>query len=127
MNGMNRHWLNGYRRNFINDIHGVQEQLQAYDKDLYIMWKSEDNTWLIMDDIMNTAIMKIPQQGFETLDSRIVTHIKKIHTVTGFNASWEIQQADERREREEERIQDDMIYNMGKDTHKEVRSLAYGG
>jgi hypothetical protein len=124
---MNRHWLNGYQTNFINDLYNVETQLQAYDKDLYIMFNPSKGTWLIMDNIMNTAIMQIPQHGFETLDSRVVTHIKKIHTATGFNASWEIQQADERREREEERKQEDMIYNMGKDTQKEVRHLAYYG
>jgi hypothetical protein len=124
---MNRHWKSGYQTNWKNDLYKVEEQLQAYDKDLYIMHNPNDGTWMIMDAIMNTAIMKIPQQGFETLDSRIVSHIKRIHTASGFSASWEIQQADERREKEAERKQDDLIYNLGKDTHREVRSLAYSG
>jgi hypothetical protein len=123
----NRHWKNGYQTNFINDLYNVEKQLQAYDKDIYIMFNPKEGSWMIMDDIMNTAIMKIPQQGFQTLDSRVVSHIKRIHTATGFNASWEIQQADERREREEERKHDDLIYNLGKDTQREVRHLAYYG
>lgn len=124
---LSRHWANGFQKNIKNDPYHVEEQLQAYDKDLYLLWNPTTNEHLIMDDILNTAVMKIPQTNFEVLDSRIVSHIKRIHTATGFNASWEIQQADERREKEAQRKQDDMIYNMGKDTQKDVRQLAYYG
>jgi hypothetical protein len=124
---LSRHWRDGFQMNIKNDPFYVEEQLQAYDKDLYLLWNPNTNEHLVMDSIMNTAVMRIPQINFETLDSRIVSHIKRIHTTSGFNASWEIQQADERREKEAERKQDDLIYNLGKDTHREVRSLAYSG
>lgn len=76
----NRHQVKGYQRNFTNDIYRVEEQLQAYDEHLFIMYNPNDGCWLIMDDVVKLAVMKIPQIGFETLDSRVVTHMKKIHT-----------------------------------------------
>ena len=38
-----------------------------------------------MDGLLEMSIMKIPQIGFEQLDSRVVNHIK-IHTANGFSA-----------------------------------------
>lgn len=124
---MNRHWKRGFQTNVKNDLYHVEEQLQAYDPDLYIMYNPDTNEHLIMDRIMETAVMKIPQIGFEVLDSRIVSHMRKIHTASGFNASYEIKEQEERMEKERKRQEEDMIYNMGKDTVKSVRQLAYYG
>lgn len=124
---MNRHQVQGYQTNFINDIYHVQEQLQAYDLALFIMYNPNDGTWLIMDRITELAIMRLPQKGFETLDSRLVSHIKRIHTANGFSASWELQQAEERRQRELDRQMDDLAYNYAKDMERPVKELAYYG
>jgi hypothetical protein len=124
---LSRHWKSGFQKNIKNDPFHVEEQLQTYDKDLYLLWNPETNEHLIMDDIMNTAVMRIPQKNFEVLDSRVVDYMKRIHVVSGFNASHEVKEMEERRLKEAERKHDDLVYNMGKDTHREVRSLAYSG
>lgn len=124
---MNRHHFAGYQRVFTNDICNIEERLQSYDPDLYIMWRPADNTWLIMDGLMETAIMKIPQMGFETLDSRVYDRIREIHVVTGYSATREIQKAEERHRREQERYMDDMAYNFAKDMERPVKELAYYG
>ena len=124
---MNRHQVQGYQTNFTNDIYHVEEQLQAYDPTLYIMYNQNDGTWLIMDGITELAIMRLPQKGFETLDSRVVSHIKKIHTANGFSASWELQQAEERRQKELDRQLGDIAYNYAKDMERPVKELAYYG
>jgi hypothetical protein len=112
---MNRHWKDGYQRNFINDIYRVEEQLQAYDPYLYIMFNPETGKWLLMDEATNMAIMGIPQIGFETLDSRLVDHIKRIHTATGFSASWEVEEHEKRMEKERQRQLDDMAQDYAKE------------
>lgn len=124
---MLRHQVQGYQTNFINDIYHVEEQLQAYDPALYIMYNPNNHSWLIMDGITELAIMRLPQKGFEWLDSRVVTHIRKIHTANGFSASWELQQAEERRQRELDRQMDDLAYNFAKDMERPVKELAYYG
>lgn len=122
---MNRHWKHGFQRNMKNDLYHVEEQLQAYDPHLYVMYNPNSGEWLIMDGLMEFAVMRIPQIGFETLDSRVVSHLKKIHTANGFSASWEIKEADERREREQQRQMDDLAYNYAKDMERPVKELAY--
>lgn len=119
----NRHQVKGYQTNFINDIYKVEEQLQSYDPHLFIMFNPNDGTWLIMDDVTKLAIMKIPQTNFETLDSRLVSHIKKIHVGNGFNATWELQEADDNRERESERVMDDMIEDYAKEMKPALRQI----
>lgn len=124
---MNRHWMNGFQTNMKNDLYMVEERLQDYDPTLYLMYNPNSGEHLIMDGILEIAIMKIPQIGFEVLDSRVVDHIKKIHTGRGFKASYEFKAAEERRERELEQQQEELTYNLAKDTEKHVRKLAYYG
>lgn len=119
----NRHQVKGYQRNFTNDIYRVEEQLQEYDKDLFIMYNPDDNTWLIMDDIMKLAVMKIPQIGFSQLDSRLVTHIKKIHTTNGFNATWELDESEARREKEQARKLKDMSDDFSKEMKPALQEI----
>lgn len=119
----NRHWARGYQTTMLNDNYMVQEQLQDYDKDLYIMYNPSEGKWLIMDGILEIAIMSIPQIGFETLDSRVVEHIRKIHSHRGFSASYEMKESEERRQREIERLQEDISYNFAKDIRSTVQSL----
>lgn len=120
---MNRHWKHGFQTNMKNDIYMVEEQLQAYDPTLYIMYNPENGQHLIMDGILEVAIMRIPQIGFEILDSRVVQHIRKIHSHRGFNASYELKESEDRRQREYDSQQEDLIQNFAKDTEKYVRQL----
>lgn len=124
---MNRHWKKGYQTNFTNDLYYVEKQLKEYDETLYLMYSPGEGKWMIMDGILDIGIMSVPQIGFETLDSRVVEHIKKIHTGRGFNASYEFKEAEERRDREMQRMHDDLTENFAKDTEKHVRKLAYYG
>lgn len=112
---MNRHWKNGYQTNFKNDLYHVEDQLQAYDPHLYVMYSPNDGTWMVMDAVTELAVMKIPQIGFETLDSRVVERIKRIHTAIGFSASWEIEQAEERRKKESDRKINDIAQDYAKE------------
>ena len=120
----NRHWKRGFQTTLLNDNFMVQEQLQAYDPTLYIMFNTETGQHLIMDGILEIAIMSIPQIGFEVLDSRVVEHIKKIHSYRGFDIAWELKESEDRRQREYDRQQDDLSYNFAKDAQKYVRQLA---
>src|SRR5690606_41875361 len=75
---MNRHYREGFTRVFTNDLNNVEEQLQAFDPELYIMWNPHTGEHLIMDGVTELAIMRIPQQGFPFLSSRVVSHIRSI-------------------------------------------------
>jgi hypothetical protein len=124
---MNRHWKNGFQTNMKNDLYMVEEQLQAYDPTLYLMYNPSNGEHLIMDGILEIAIMKIPQIGFETLNSHVVDHIKRIHTGRGFDSASEFKAAQDRRDRDFEKQQEEIAYNYAKDTEKSVRKLAYYG
>lgn len=124
---MNRHYREGFTRTFTNDLYDVERQLQAYDEHLYIMWNPQNGQHLIMDGVTETAVMRLPQIGFECLDSRIVSHIKRIHTANGFSAVHELEAMKERRERENRRKTEDISHNLAKDMYKPVKNLAYYG
>lgn len=123
---MNRHNREGFTRVFTNDLYDVERQLQEYDEHLYIMWNPHNGQHLIMDGLTEMAIMRLPQIGFECLDSRIVSHIKRIHTNNGFSAIHQLEAMRERRESENERQKEDLAYNMAKDMYKSVKNIAYG-
>jgi hypothetical protein len=120
---MNRHWKHGFQKNVKNDPYNIEKRLQEYDKDLYLMWNPSTNEHLIMDAILETAVMRIPQIGFETLDSRVLEHIRRIHVINGFDVSWEFKDAEDRRQREFDRVQDDLSYNFAKDIRSAVKQL----
>jgi hypothetical protein len=123
----NRHQVKGFQRTVKNDLYYVEEQLQEYDKDLFIMWNPTTNEHLIMDDVVKLAVMRIPQRGFETLDSRVVAHMKKIHTANGFNATWELNESEARREREQEQKLKDMSDDYAKEMKPALQELATTG
>lgn len=124
---MNRHYSDGFQRTFTNDLYQVEEQLQAYDPHLYIMWNPQTDEHLVMDGLLELAIMKIPQIGFEQLDSRVVRRIKQIHTYNGFSAVHELEEAERRRERDQEKEAEELAYNLAKDMERPVKELAYYG
>lgn len=124
---MNRHWANGFQTNIKNDIYHVEEQLQAYDPHLYLMYSPSTNEHLIMDGLLELAVMRVPQRGFETLDSRVVDHIKRIHTQNGFSASWEIQESENRRQKEMKRQLDDMAQDYAKEMLPAAKELRLTG
>lgn len=119
----NRHQVNGFQTMVKNDLYYVEDQLKEYDKDLFIMWNPSTNEHLIMDDVVKLAVMKIPQKGFETLDSRLVNHMKKIHSINGFSATWELNEAEERREREEARKLKDMSDDYAKEMKPALQEI----
>lgn len=122
----NRHWKSGFQTLIKNDLYRVEERLQAYDPTLYIMYNTETDEHLIMDGQMEIAIMRIPQRGFPVLDSHVYDHIRRIHTATGFSAEWELKESENRRLREQERITEDISYNLAADAKKDIKRLAYG-
>ena len=52
-----------------------------------------------MDGLLDMSIMKIPQIGFEELDSRTIDHIKRIHTVNGFSAVQTVEDTEKKRQK----------------------------
>jgi hypothetical protein len=113
-----KHLRKGFKKWPLNDQYNVEKQLQAYDKHLYLLYNPQTNEHLIMDGLLDMAVMKIPQPGFPELTSRLVDHIKKIHTANGFNASKEIQTVDDTLERRRQREIKDAAEQLAKDTYK---------
>lgn len=123
---MNRHYRHGFQRTFTNDIYHVERRLREYDPHLYVMYSPKTGEHLIMDGLLEIAIMRIPQKGFETLDARVVSHIKRIHTANGFSAGQIVDKAEEKRLREQDKTVDDIAYNMARDMKRAVKNHAYG-
>ncbi|MNF13797.1 hypothetical protein D3C80_2157650 [compost metagenome] len=72
--------------------------------------------------------MKIPQPGFPELSSRVVSHIRKIHTANGFSATAVIEKSDERREREFEMKSDQLALDFARDMYNgDRKSVVMGG
>ena len=125
---MNRHYRNGFTRVMINDLYDVEPQLQAYDEHLYLMWNPHTGEHLIMDGLTELAVMKIPQPGFPELSSRVVSHIRKIHTANGFSATAVIDKSDDRREREFEMKSDQLALDFARDMYNgDRKSVVMGG
>ncbi|MOA24538.1 hypothetical protein D3C78_1452180 [compost metagenome] len=120
---MNRHYSEGYQRVFLNDINNIEQRLQEYDPDLYIMWNPKDGTWLVMDGVMEMAIMKIPQIGLPTMDARVYTRIREIHA-PGFSAQQVIKEAEEKAEREEAAFIESLSHDFARES-KEAFINAY--
>lgn len=121
---MNRHYRKGFQTTFINDTYMVQERLQEYDKDLYVMYNTKTDEHLIMDGLTGLAVMKIPQKGFPALTGHVVDHIKKIHAINGFNAFDEVEKARLKREQDEEKRIADLSRDIAKES-KEAFDNAY--
>lgn len=117
----------GFQRTFTNDPYHVEERLQEYDEHLFLMWNPSTNEHLVVDGLVGLSVMKIPQIGFPELSSKLVDHMKRIHTANGFSATQQVQQADEKRERDSEKRIEDMAENFGRDTLKSARKIAYYG
>lgn len=117
----------GFQRTFINDIYHIEERLQEYEKDLYIMYNPSTGEWLIMDGLIDQSIMKIPQIGFETLDARVVEHIKRIHIANGFSASEYVDANNATQQRERDRKTEDFAEYYAKESLEATRNLALYG
>ena len=104
------------------DAH-ITPALKAYDENLDV-WRNERNgRYRIVDHTCHT-IMEFPWH--ELTDAK-VEHIKRIDVRNGYRAAAVMEQADLKREHEEQRRMEDMAYNLGKDTVKLVREHAYYG
>jgi hypothetical protein len=117
-----RHLQNGFRRWPLNDLYHVDEQLKAYDEHLYLLYNPKTNEHLIMDGLLDVAVMKIPQPGFSHLSSKVVDHMKKIHVLNGFDADKEIRKAEERRERDHQKKVEDMAEDFAKESLEAYRN-----
>ena len=115
----------GFTQVVTNDVYHVEERLQEYDPDLFVMWNHQTNEHLIVDGLIGLSVMKIPQRGFEVLDSRLVDHMKRIHTANGFSATQHILNADAKREKDWNQRTDDMAENFARDTLKSAKKIAY--
>ncbi|WP_144519864.1 2,3-dihydroxybenzoate--AMP ligase [Bacillus thuringiensis] len=117
----------GFQRTFLNDIYHVEERLQEYDPQLYFMWNPKNGEHVIMDGLLEMSIMKIPQIGFEELDSRLVDHIKRIHTVNGFSAVQTVEDTEKKRQQEQERLLHDLAADYAKESKEAFwNAHAYG-
>ncbi|WP_240514767.1 2,3-dihydroxybenzoate--AMP ligase [Bacillus cereus] len=121
----------GFQQIFLNDIYHVEEQLQSYDSHLYLMWNPQNGEHVIMDGLLETSIMKIPQIDFEELDSRLVDHIKRIHTANGFSAVQTVEDTESKRQQEQEQEQERQLQDLAEDYAKESKEAfwnahAYG-
>lgn len=122
---MNRYNMQGFTRVHTNDLYDVERQLQEYDEHLYLMWNPHTGEHLIVDGLIELAVMKIPQIGFPELSSRVVAHIRSIHTANGFSAVDHVMAADAKREQEMERRKEEMAENFARDTLRSARQIAY--
>ncbi|MEJ9120264.1 2,3-dihydroxybenzoate--AMP ligase [Bacillus thuringiensis] len=91
------------------------------------MWNPKNGEHVIMDGLLETSIMKIPQIGFEELDSRIVDHIKRIHTANGFSAVQTVEDTEKKRQKEEERKLNDLAEDYARESKEAFwNAHAYG-
>ncbi|HDW3056407.1 MULTISPECIES: 2,3-dihydroxybenzoate--AMP ligase [Bacillus cereus group] len=117
----------GFQRTFLNDIYHVEERLQEYDPQLYLMWNPKNGEHVIMDGLLEMSIMKIPQIGFEQLDTKVVDHIKRIHTVNGFSAVQTVEDTEKKRQQEQERQLQDLVEDYAKESKEAFwNAHAYG-
>ena len=125
---MNRHYRDGFTRVMINDMYDVEPQLQAYDEHLYIMWNPHTGQHLIMDGLTELAIMRLPQPGFPYLSSRVVSHIRMIHTANGFSATQVVERSDDERERHVEQRREQLAADFARDMYNgDKYSVSIGG
>lgn len=123
---MNRHYYQGYQRVFKNDINNIEEQLQEFDEHLYVMYNPKTNSWLIMDGLIESALMKIPQIGFPTLDQRVYREIRRI-AKADYSASAEIEQKEFDRKKEMQRKSDDLAEDFAKEAREAfINAYDYG-
>ncbi|RCX31652.1 MULTISPECIES: 2,3-dihydroxybenzoate--AMP ligase, partial [Bacillus] len=93
----------------------------------YLMWNPKNGEHVIMDGLLDMSIMKIPQIGFEELDSRTIDHIKRIHTVNGFSAVQTVEDTEKKRQKEEERKLNDLAEDYARESKEAFwNAHAYG-
>jgi hypothetical protein len=118
----NRHYDDGFTRVFTNDLYNIEERIQdEVDPDLYIMWNPFTGEHLVMDNVVNMAVMKIPQIGFETLDSRLIPHLQSIRLGEGYSPHETISKHEAKKELESEKKFDDLNDYFAREVAKTVR------
>ncbi|OKP91417.1 hypothetical protein [Paenibacillus sp. P32E] len=123
---MNRHYREGYQRVFLNDINNIEQRLQEYDADLYLMWNPKDGTWLVMDGVMEMAIMKIPQIGLPTMDARVYNRIREIHA-PGFSAQQVMKEAEDAAARKEQQFIEELAHDFSRESKRAfINAYDYG-
>lgn len=123
----NRHYEEGFTTVMTNDLYDVEEQLKNIDENLYLMWNPHTGEHLIMDDLVNIAVMRIPQIGFPELSSQVVTHFMMI-THPSFNALEEVEKSEQKKESDMNKRTEDMSQSFAKDVMKyDGRKSVYMG
>lgn len=117
-----RHLRNGFKQWPLNDIYHVDEALKEYDQHLYLLYNPQTNEHLIMDGLLDVAVMKIPQPGYPELTSRVVDHMKKIHVLNGFDAEKELNIAEEKRESEHQKKVAEVAQDFAKESLEAYRN-----
>lgn len=101
----------------------ISQALRDYDETLTVWRKDRTGQYRIVDGTYNTVM----QFEWHELNHNKVEHMKKIDARNGFNAANEIRKNEAAIQYEQERKMKDMTENLGRDTHKLVRNIAYGG
>lgn len=113
-----------YQTMHINDIYHIEEKLQEHDPHIYIAYNPKTGSHLIMDGLINSVIMRIPQINFEVLDMRTYKEIRRISPERGYSAIKELDAQQAKREAREEKTMDEIVKEMAKDS-KEAFTNAF--
>ena len=97
----------------------VEQWLKEYDGDLEI-WK---NARLNKYRVVGVGYWTIMEFDEWRLNYGIVEHIKKIDSRRGYRAIEEIETAEATHDRDQEKLLDDVGYNLAKDTKRIVQNL----
>jgi hypothetical protein len=97
----------------------VEQWLQEYDPDLAIWWNARDNKFRVVDSEYWTVMEFEPWQ----LSYGIVNHVKRIDSRRGFNAVDEVERNDNRMQREQDKLIEDVSYNLAQDGRKYISNL----
>lgn len=124
---MGYHERRGFQRVIKNDPYHIEERLQDYDPLLYVLYNPHTDEHLIMDEVTGTAVMKIPQVGFDQLDARVYWEIRRISPERGYSAIEEVEAKEARRQRDKDKRLEDMAYWMAKDLKKPLEEAFHYG
>lgn len=97
----------------------VDDSLKLHDAELAV-WKNErTNKYRITGNKLWT-IMEVDGEQFY---SPIVERVKRVDSRRGYSAIGELRESEERQEKANARLTEDIAYNLGKDTRKMVKNL----
>lgn len=99
----------------------VDDWLKEHDEELAIWKNSRTNKCRVV----GSNLWTITEFDSSELDYRIVERVKRIDSRRGYSAIAELRESDNAREKAQEKLTDDIAYNLAKDTRKIVNRLNY--